>query len=356
VGPTLEAFGPPTVQVSGDGRSWTTVTLPAPDPLEAPDGEPRQRRGAHATTAATDGTKVVVVGAFAHKPCAWQEAGSTGYGPECPLSPISWVSDDGTRWRSSQPWVGPVSSTNPAEGFTQGSEFSAVWAVPGGWEASLFYWQGAATLQREIWRSADGLAWSRRATVFADGNDFTRRTLADGTGRRVMATNLLDCPRSGECRTLVRLWTSSDGATWTDLAPPDELSRMTDGLAPDRAGSPWLIVGARCEFLADGSDACQPRLWAATEPGDWRALTLPGSADLRVDGARIARSGLGWVVTAWSWNGADGAGTTWLSGDGEAWTSAAGPPIVTALADGPAGTLALGVAGGDGVMPVYQFR
>jgi hypothetical protein len=353
VGPTA---GPPTIQVSGDGRSWTAVTLPAPDPLEAPDSKPWYDRWAHATSAATDGTTVVVVGAFAHEPCAWQAPGSTGGGPECPLSPISWV-NDGTRWRSSQPWVGPVGSTNPAEGFTQGSEFSSVWPVPGGWEASLFFWQGAATYQREIWWSADGLAWSRRATVFADGNDFTRRTLVDGTGRRVMGTNLLECPGTGaECRTFVHLWTSTDGATWTDLAAPDDLSRMDDGLAPDRAGSPWLIAGARCEFLDDGSDACQPRLWAATEPGDWRAMTLPGSANLRIDRARIARSDLGWVVTAWSWNGAEGIGATWLSGDGEAWTSAPGPPIVTALVDGPAGTIAVGIAGDDGVLPVYQLR
>jgi len=354
VGPTP---GPPSVQVSGDGRSWTTVTLPAPDPLEAPDGLPWYHQWAHPTSVAADGTTVVVVGGFAHEPCVWQEPGSTGGGPECPLSPISWVSDDGAPWRSSQPWVGPVGSTNPAEGFRQGSEFSAVWPVPGGWEASLFYWQGAATHQREIWWSADGLAWSRRATVFAAGYDLTRWTLVDSAGRRVMATNLLECPETGaECRTRVHLWTSTDGASWSDLAAPDDLSRMTDGLAPDRAGSPWLIAGARCEFLDDGSDACQVRLWAATEPGDWRALTLPGSADLTIDGARIARSDLGWALTAWRWNGLEGLGATWVSGDGEVWASATAPPIVGALADGPAGTIGLGIADDEGVLPVYQLR
>jgi len=109
-------------------------------------------------------------------------------------------------------------------------------------------------------------------------------------------------PRTGAaCRTRVHLWTSADGATWTDLVLPDDLSKMTDGLAPDRAGSPWLIGGVSCERLDDGSDACQPRLWAAAKPGDWRALTLPGSADLSVDEARMARSDLGQVVTAWRW-------------------------------------------------------
>jgi hypothetical protein len=332
----------PTAWFSADARSWVRQRLPSPRPVD--DHWPGT-----AAAAATDGRTVVIVGGYAHGPCG--RGGDQGAGPRCPLSPISWVSDDGLTWRSSMPWVGPVRND---EGFDQGSEFSEVWAVPDGWEASLFYWQGEARNQREIWHSTDGLAWKREAVAFAEGeHDFTRHALANADGRRILAANLFDCPNSGDCRHWVRLWTSDDGTAWADLVPPDAATSVAGGLAPGVVHAAWLLAGTSND---EPAGLGHPALWASDDLATWRPLRLPGAAALEFAEAAVAPSVDGLVTVAWGAPDEPEVRATWWSADGLEWTAIPDAPFIRSVAGGPAGVLGLGVADQGGTVPAYLLE
>ncbi len=90
----LDEVGLP--RFSRDGSVWHTISLPL---VATPTGPKGETAGASAFAAAASDREVILVGAYAHGPCASDEP-FTG-GPACPYSPISWVSRDGLTWRSS---------------------------------------------------------------------------------------------------------------------------------------------------------------------------------------------------------------------------------------------------------------
>jgi hypothetical protein len=326
----------PTAWFSADGQGWAPVTLSGPGP--------RANTWTEAAAIATSGRTVVVVGGYSHRPCVDRDEGG---GPACIRSPISWASDDGTTWRSSMPWVGPLGK---GEGFDQGSEFSEVWAVPDGWEAALFYWQGEATYQREIWHSTDGVTWAPQATVFAPGEwDFHRLGLANAEGRRVVASNLFECPEEGPCTSWVRLWTSDDGMTWRELAPPAEAAAITGGQPGGTGGAPWLLGG---KVMDAASGRTRPALWSSVDLAAWQLLELPGASGLESYGAFVTSSDGAYVAIAYDEESEHDITATWWSPDGLAWVGLTDPPVVQALADGPAGVIGLGMPEARGTMPV----
>jgi hypothetical protein len=327
---------PPTIRFSTDGQSWRTIELPSPDPVVSPDGS---TDWAVAGAAATDGDSVVVVGAYDHAPCDWTPG--TGGPPPCQGSPISWVSTDGVEWRSSLPWVGPVGY--PGQSVSRGSGFGAVWAVRGGWEASLGYASGSAGQQREVWHSSDGMAWEHRAdVVLADAPPIV---VVGVDGRRLMAAEVHSTSLTGT-------WTSDDGVAWAAEPFPDDLAAVLGGVGPEQAGEPWLLVGTT---LKGGSGTRVLAVWSSSDLREWEQQELPWDAAFDPWRDAMIRTRQAYVAVAYdlptSVNGA-----TWVSTDGERWTALPTAPLVQIAADGPAGIIGLGVPRGDGRMPVYALR
>ena len=248
-----DATGPPTIRFSTDGRSWRTVELPAPEPVDAPvHGGAAQ--WAVTGAAATDGRSVVVVGTYRHEPCDWTP--DTGGPPPCFGSPISWVSGDGVNWRSSLPWVGPGQDAG-----TRGSGFGAVWAVPEGWEALLGYTIRSAGHNSEVWHSVDGITWERRGEVQLE--DAAPVVVVGVEGRRLMTAPVWSTP-------LTETWTSDDGIGWTAEPFPDDLADVHGGVGPERPGEPWLLVGT----TSAGPGARIPAIWSSS---DLRCLAAAGT-------------------------------------------------------------------------------
>jgi hypothetical protein len=357
------ANGAATAWVSVDGRTWAGVALPAPNSVIDPARPTMDPLTAYPTVVTSDGATVVIVGGYPHEPCQWidrSQGDVGGGGPECPISPISWVSEDGLTWRSSLPWVGPVGrpaeASDPYGGFHQGSQFSSVAKVPDGWEAALFFWNGEGTFQREIWHSSDELAWEWRATVFNNvGYDYSREIMVDPVGRRVISANR----NAGAPHEIgpARLWSSSDGITWTDLPASGEIAMITGGVAPQQPEDPWLIRGQACTRLADNYGNCRPDIWASRDLKDWQAPHLPGLADFTFGEVDVLRSDRGYIAIGSSGYRFVGPQlqATWLSTDGIAWTALPDAPLIVAIADGPAGVIGFGDTSGDKIA-VYQLR
>jgi len=356
------------VWFSRGGATWQASKLPfkvKKDKLEA-----------HVQAITTDGTRVLVVGAYEREPCRPGPA-LTGGGPECPLAPLAWISDDGRTWTSAYP--GPL----PADpkGYDQGSEFVAAWPVPtGGWDAALSYWNGESLHGRDLMHSADGLKWTALepapSTVTNDSDPFpwTHDGVADGSGLRLLWQGWSDFTRepfaSGAGRPTFTLATSPDGRTWTAIDGFDGKDvEVTAGLAPTaEPSSPWILAGA--SGFADENTSV-PTLWTSTDTSTWTATILPTPNGLIAtpDGVLIrgvqslVDGSIGYVAVAAAWDGEQADQATWLSHDGLTWTamehsssgSVFGPGIV---ADGPAGVIGIGPdqTDPDHAVAVWQLR
>lgn len=351
-----------TIWYSADGAVWTAVSLPFTVTKDTLD--------AGVNGVATDGTRVLVVGGYAHTPCAAAGPPTTGGGPGCPLAPLAWTSADGRTWTSAYP--GPLPADPP--GYSQGSEFVAAWPVPtGGWDAAVSYWAGESLHGRDLMHSTNGLTWTALepapalATGDSDPFPWVHEAVADTTGLRLLWqqwSDYTDPFPSGAGRPVATVATSRDGRTWMAVESfPGKDAEIHAGLAPSVAdGSPWLLAGGS-GFVDDSTST--PTVWMSPDTISWTRTTLGTASGSLVSAVgSLVHSALGYVAVGASWNGADADHETWLSEDGSAWTSLPrigalgadfGPGIV---ADGPAGALGIGVSPTDSEHEsvVWQLR
>jgi hypothetical protein len=350
---------------SADGVDWSDVDLP----FEASKNPSGLTLDANVDAIASDGRRVVVVGAYAREPCA-RPTPDVGGGHLCPRSPISWISDDGRDWRSSHPWKGPT----PPAGYEQGGEFASVWSVPtGGWDAVLGYWQGAGLTGFDIWHSDDGVNWTKLAPVpesFVQTNE-SPLGIADSTGRRLIWEPHWSYADGVPTSVATLLATSVDGRTWETIgAFPSSGAVVRSALAPRSPGEPWILVGS---FQAGVDQPSTPTAWMSTDLEHWTTATLsvgdappdvctaverPNPCKLidRVDA--VARTAGGYLAVGSFIDGHYGyaRSSTWQSPDGVTWVESGsheqGMPII---GDGPAGLIAVGVPDGEQVVAVWRL-
>ena len=361
-----------TTWFSPDGAKWEAVKLP----FKVKKNSDGDKLEADVQAITTDGTRVLIVGAYAHEPCR-SGPGLTGGGPGCPLAPLAWISDDGRTWTSAYP--GPL----PADpkGYDQGSEFVAAWPVPtGGWDAALSYWNGESLHGRDLMHSADGLKWTalepapKAVTNDSDPFPWTHAGVADGTGLRLLWQGWADFTRepfsSGAGRPTFTLATSPDGRTWTAIDGFDGKDvEVTAGLAPTAdPSSPWILAGA--SGFADELTSV-PTIWTSTDTSAWTAAVLPTPNGLIATPSGVlvrsvqslVHAAIGYVAVAAASDGEQADQATWLSHDGVTWTAMAhpwsgsvfGPGIV---ADGPAAIIGIGPdqADSEHAVEVWQLR
>jgi hypothetical protein len=358
--------GSSSVRFSADGRTWRSIKLP----FTVTNDEHGNSLDAGANAVTTNGTQVLVVGGYAHKPCA---AGppTTGGGPGCPLYPVAWVSDDGVTWQSAYP--GPRPSDPP--GYGQGSEFVAAWPVrTGGWDAALSFWQGESLHGRDLWHSGDGIHWTKLepAPALDTGNSdkfpWVHAGAADATGIRLLWQGWSDFAvplASGAGMPVMTLATSPDGRSWTTVGGfAGRGSEISAGVAPAGDHSRWVLAGS--SGIGDDYSAAVPTVWTSEDRVAWTATILPIAAPNgggRANSVVLTRAGYVAVGTVFD---QDGGADNWtsLSEDGLTWVEL--PPVGTpgagrdpaSLADGPAGVIGIGASptGSEVAATVWQLR
>ncbi len=340
------------VEFSSDGASWTPEALPFHSSKDH-----GITLGAGPSAVATDGHLVVLAGGYDHGPCT-PMPGLTGGGPECPSSPISWTSTDGKTWHSSYPWHGP----GAPKGYSQGNEFTTVWAVPtGGWDAAEAYPAGEDDVAGRIYHSSDGSAWTPLPTSPPaalkgyQAAEIWHLALADPSGVRLVGSYWYAAGGGSDAR---QFSSSPDGSRWTLVKSfaGNEVSAET-GVAPDpKLAALWILGGS------DTSSA--PTVWTSPDLATWTAIPLPMAAPATGGSiSSIAATSDGYVAVG-QVNAPDGTSvhSSWLSPDGVAWTQLPtpgtpgddGPDVV---ADGPAGPVGFAYYNGSEDPPgVWALR
>jgi hypothetical protein len=331
--------GSPTIWFSPDGVDWRPVPAPLLDGVVV-----------GLDSVASDGARVLVVGRYS--PCL--DFTPDLITPACRFRPISWVSDDGTTWRSSGFWTGPI---GPEDG---GSAFEAAWSVPaGGWDAAQVLHAGDEFVGEgpALWHSDDGQSWfllrglppAAECDAMLSAGYFWG--VADADGRRVAR-------EVSPCDGTVYLSTSTDGQRYERLETfPGTGEWIGEGLAPVDSG-PWMFLAGGYSLaragLGDWADGSEAVVWASADLLDWTTSVLPVPPDTVASVVTaVAHGAARYVATG----RARGPGTvplqaiTWLSPDGTTWRLAdARPatdesPFIDAAVDGPAGMV--GLACGD---------
>ena len=334
------------VWYSADGRSWQHVPLPIDLPLEdATDGTGQLGRAI-----ATNGHELIVVGGYSHEPCK-VPTGDTGGGPDCAISPITWVSDDGVAWRSATPQ-------------DMAGELVAAWPVAGGgWNAALSDWSGASLGGNTLWQSADGISWgplTPNPPAHWEGYKHAPLGVASGSDEYLLAAGTTVAAMTG-------------GGSWRvlDGFPGSWGVEVVAGVGPASGWTRWVLGG---QTQCDG-DACDgPTIWSSADGIDWTTTALPVGPAVIAEEAdhsvtvrsvtSLALSGRGYVAVGVNETFlTEGARhETWVSDDGVSWqrlTSADrplfdyGPGLV---ADGPAGVIGISGSANRHESVVWQLR
>ena len=311
----------PAAFFSADGASWAETRLatmvpncPASGPAGAevvPDAEVR--------AIATNGSEVVIVGEEApHDAAACASVAAS-------VRPVAWHSSDGRTWQRSAPFE--VGGPN--------ARATAVWAIPSGWQAAV---QGGAAGTISIWESTDGLSWHQLGEPVAVG-DVNAYAGAAPDGTVVLS-------RWADTTSGLRLFTSHDGRTWEPIKAAggcEVAPGTTQVVGPATPGvDAWILLD-------------DMRLCTSRDLQTWSGTTMTEAP------SSVTQTRFGAIVLA---DACFGAGSTcapdpraYLTTDGVTLTPMAQPPATwgRAMADGPAGVLAIGRATGVGETAAWRL-
>ncbi len=336
---------------SADGRSWKRTRLPIDGTVEdALDANGRLGR-----VITTNGREVLIVGGHSIPPCGLTNAGDTGGGPDCAVSPIAWLSDDGRTWHRS------IKAA-------PGGEFVAAWPVgTGGWTAAVSDWSGEALAGDRLWSSDDGLTWQRAPKPPAswEGYDHAPLGVASRSGQSLLSAG----ERGGPGTTVA---TMSVGGSWRVLDGfPGTGVEVFAGVAPAADRSRWVLGGrSGCD---DSGNECTggPMAWSSVDGADWttnRLPTGPGVPDADPPVVVSAVTSLAVSERGYVAVGADGSWSegarheTWVSDDGAVWALLPqasrprfdyGPGLV---ADGPRGVIGISRSKSENEQTAWQLR
>jgi hypothetical protein len=160
-----------------------------------------------------------------------------------------------------------------------------------------------------VWRSPDGIAWERTATVSDPGS--LMYSIAGSDALLVAVGEIMADQTYGA------IWTSQDGETWTRVPHDDDTFGSAFGKIHEVAvgGPGFVAVGELCE----DSEACfaQPTVWVSENGSSWARLPFidatPGVINdiTSYDGTLVA------VGRTFSESG--GLAAIWISDDGYTW-------------------------------------
>ena len=257
-----------------DPSAWQPTRLPVPE-----DGS---RAFPNAATATDDA--VVVVGS-AEPACCVE------YDPERVYGFI-WLSTDGGAWEA----------VERPDGFQALSLFDVAWD---GEELITLGYRLTEPMTVEAWRSSDGRAWERASSLPSGSvNDIA----VVGSGWMAAGGVELEPGADGEGATSPAVFASSDGREWTTT----ELGGASGSVSRVLATDDDRLVAIACETPDAAPDACLTRVWTSTDGVSW----TPGAIlNGTVSDIEARDDGLLAIGPRLSGNGA----VVWQSPDGEEW-------------------------------------
>lgn len=255
---------------SADGSAWQRIaSLPAP-------------QGSSISAAATgpDGGLVAV--------------GTNGE------SAAVWHTSDGVTWtmESLPPAPGPGTTESLAAVARSGSGYVAGGSVVSGTGRT-------ATL----WRSADGVAWTRAAAGLPSGSSEVRGIAVAGSGTAV-AVGIYGDERRGAAA----VWRSTDGgATWQSVTSPT----FADGrMLAAVAGSLGVVA------VGETTDQAGAMAWTSTDGLSWSLAPVQpalSNGGFQMVMTAVAWDGAGFDAAGWKSDAGNGSAVVWRSKDGRDW-------------------------------------
>ncbi len=250
-------------------------------------------------------------------------ATGTGDGPEA-----AWYSDNGGEsWKSARISAGPDQASwhLGAVAERDGQLISLGWAPnsPIGADADR---------RAVIWTSDDdGAIW--RPLAGGTAPSVSGNVVAGGPGY-VMVGNPVDAA-SGRYTNHPEIWTSTDGANWTQVETEAFANSYMSGLASRGRIVAVGVVGD------DPADARTPTAWWSDDGLTWHSIALSGAASV----SAVTTDASGFVAAG---TAVDGSLAVWDSVDGETWNlvpnGLGGWGSVASLAAGPLGIVVSGAS------------
>ena len=292
---------------SPDGRDWTPADLAESATCGLTDP--------YADMAVGSEQGVVAIG--------WDQVFDVG---ACERRLSVWASPNGIDWQVRHPFEddGGIFAT-PA----------ALWSIAGGWEAVIAGRGG----EHSLWRTDDGLSWSRIATLGMTGEVSPIRTAAaDASGSRVISVLSDESGTSG-----TSLFNSDDGAVWARIQAPAVPGEVGTLVAPSDDRPVWTAIATDWTRDSIASSVATSR-----DLANWATSPFPmGGADSVISTAHglLAYGRDGCQVTGSPCTDPERAPRYLTSTDGLTWASlhaSEGPRI---FADGPAGVVGFDLEG-----------
>lgn len=212
----------------------------------------------------------------------------------------AWTSTDAATWEPAT-----VDDPHPGEGTTQ---MGPVAELGGAWYSVGNWFSGGENVDPVVWRSEDGTAW----TLVPQSDEwgyYANDVATDGTQLAVAGNEF----QFG----LGHVWTSTDGATWTERTSDGGPSTM-NAIHGDADG--FVSVGYRLDEAGNGL----PAIWHSADGESWTDAELPptdGAVSLldvvrMPSGRYVALGVVGVQLDA-------GAYVIWYADDPSTWTDAA---------------------------------
>ena len=173
--------------------------------------------------------------------------------------------------------------------------------------------------QGGIWHSSDGTTWSHLESDSSVFGDSVITSISLGP-RGLIATGHQGGASSGGTSSPPRLWTSSDGMTWTSRA---ELAVFRGAMID------WVAAGPAGYVAAGYSISNGATVWFSLDGSSWEAAaTSPAAGFKNASFTDLRSMASGFVIsgsaTQGSSSGSAGSGTpaAWWSSDGRTWSRA----------------------------------
>ena len=225
-------------------------------------------------------------------------------------------------------------------------------------------------LDAAVWRSRDGVEWSRvdagNPALAGDGRQVMTDVVAGGPGFIAVGSGTNPAVSSeveGVGFVEAVVWTSADGETWTRGSKAQSLTADDPCLLEEPATSMSAVAAGGPGFVAVGTRNCRAHqhaaVWTSTDgltwemaPPDREAALGPGDQIMR---DIVERDGTLVAVGQATEGNAFSVPAAWASTDGITWTRAPDPPLLDGTTKGTlyavtateTGFVAVGVTAAD---------